>query len=271
MNLIKRTVLSIFFILITTWLLLTGLIFYFQDKLLYYPDNDLLFSPADINLNFEDVYFKSEDNLDLHGWYIKHENPAATLLFFHGNAGNISHRLESLQIFHQLGLSVFMIDYRGYGRSNGKPTEQGTYLDALAAWNYLRQDLQLDAGEIIIFGRSLGGAIASWLAVKESPKALILESTFTSIPEMGQHLYPYLPIKWLARIHYPTIDRIENIDCPLLIIHSPDDEIVPYELGQKIFEKANQPKQFLEISGDHNQGFLITGDIYNEGLRQFIY
>jgi len=261
---------SIIFILVTAWLLLTILLYVFQPKFIYFPHRTLSFTPAAIGLSYEDITFTSSDGLTLHGWHIKHDDPVATLLFFHGNAGNISHRLDSLQIFHRLGLSVFIFDYRGYGQSEGQASEKGTYLDAEAAWNYLIKEQGIDSKKIIIFGRSLGAAIAAWLAEKHTPAALMLESAFSSIVDIAKHYYPYLPIKWMLRIHYPTIDRIKNIDCPLLVIHSPNDEIIPYKFGQRIFTAARQPKTFLEIRGGHNDGFLVTGEKYTEGIANFI-
>ena len=188
----------------------------------------------------------------------------------HGNAGNISHRLDSISIFHQLGLSVLIIDYRGYGKSTGSPSEEGTYIDAETAWQHLTQEKNINSNEIIIFGRSLGGAVANWLADKYTPAALIIESSFTSIPDIGKHYYPYLPINLLARIKYPSIDRMNNIMSPVLVIHSENDEIVPYKFGKELFEKANQPKVFLDINGGHNDGFLISGDKYTDGINRFI-
>ena len=167
-------------------------------------------------------------------------------------------------------MSVFIIDYRGYGNSEGTPTEKGTYLDAEAAWNYLINEKKIDAKNIIIFGRSLGGAVATWLAYKHPAAALIIESTFTSIADVGKHYYPYLPTQLLARIKYPSIKRIIKVHLPVLIIHSPDDEIIPYQFGKKMFDAANEPKMFLDIHGGHNEGFYTSGEKYIDGLNRFI-
>lgn len=261
---------SLLFILVTAWLLLTLLIYAFQPRFVYFPGKSLSRTPADIGLSYRDIFFHSRDGVKLHGWYLKHEQPIATLLFLHGNAGTVSDRLESLRIFHDLGLSVFIIDYRGYGLSEGRPSEQGTYLDAEAAWNNLISEQNHDPEKVIIFGRSLGSAVAVWLAVQHTPAALILESAFTSITDMGQRIYPYLPVKWLARIRYPSIDRIGRIHCPVLVIHSRDDELIPYEFGQRLYAAAGQPKYFLEISGGHNDGFYSSGRQYSNGLSDFL-
>lgn len=245
------------------------LLFLFQKRLVFFPSSGLIASPADIGLKYETVTVVADDGVRLYGWYIPTESDY-TVLFFHGNAGNISHRLASIALFHQLGLNVFIIDYRGYGQSEGSPDEQGTYLDAEAAWTYLVNERGLAPDQIILFGRSLGGAVATQLATRHQPKALILESTFTSIPDMAARQFPFLPVRLLTTTRYPTIERIRQIDTPLLVIHSRDDEIIPYNHGRQIFEAAPEPKQFLDLQGTHNEGFLTAGDGYREGLRRFI-
>ncbi len=269
-QILYRMLQSIIFITVTVLVSLSVLLYLFQPKFIYFPYTRLETTPSTIQLNYEDIYITTEDNINIHGWYIPHDKPRATLLFLHGNAGNISHRLDSLAIFHSLALSVLIIDYRGYGQSDGKPSEQGTYKDAIAAWNYLLEDKGLPGNDIIIFGRSLGAAVATWLATQYQPKALILESAFTSIQDMGKHYYPYLPVELLTRIKYLSIDRINKINCPVLFIHSPTDDIVPYKLGRQLFENANDPKIFLDIKGGHNDGFFISGKLYTNGLNNFL-
>jgi uncharacterized protein len=262
---------SILFILVSVWVLLSLLLYLFQPKFVYFPSSEINFTPDMAGLPYEDMYLKTEDGIDINAWFIPAESAKKTLLFFHGNGGNISHRLDSLKIFHEMGLSVFIIDYRGYGRSQGTSSEQGTYRDAEAAWQYLTETLGISDKEIIIFGRSMGGAIATWLANQHTPGLLILESTFTSISDMGKHYYPYLPAQLLTRIKYASVDRIENILCPILFSHSQTDEIVPYDLGRKLFEKAQAPKVFMELQGGHNDGFIASGLSYIEGIESFIW
>ena len=266
----RRMLQSIFFILVSVWVLLSLLLYLFQPKFVYFPQSEIDFTPDMAGLAYEDIYFKTEDDIDLNGWFIPVEGAKRTLLFFHGNGGNISHRLDSLKIFHELGLSVFIIDYRGYGQSQGTTSEQGTYRDAEAAWRYLTNTRSIADNEIIIFGRSMGGAVATWLASDHTPNLLILESTFTSVADMGKHYYPYLPTQLLARIKYASIDRIKNINCPILFSHSQTDEIVPFELGQQLFNKALEPKMFMELKGGHNDGFIVSGRSYIEGIENFI-
>jgi len=252
------------------YLAFAGYLFVFQSSYIYYPERVLSVAPQSIGLQFESVSFETSDRIKLSGWFVPSESARGVILFCHGNAGNISHRLDSIQIFHQLGLDVFIFDYRGYGQSEGKPTEQGTYKDAEAAWRYLIEERQVKPNEVIIFGRSLGGAVASWLAQSHTPGGLILESTFTSLPDIAAGLYPYLPVRLLLRFEYNTAESLGSINCPVLIVHSRDDEIMPFSHGRQLFEIARAPKQFLEISGTHNEGFTTSGKRYKDGLHTFI-
>jgi fermentation-respiration switch protein FrsA (DUF1100 family) len=242
----------------------------FQERLIYFPERQLIATPMDAALQYEDVHLTTSDGVLLHGWYVPADNQQAVLLYFHGNGGNISHRIEALLQFHRIGLSTLIIDYRGYGRSEGEPGESGTYKDAEAAWRYLVVDRKINPGTIVLLGRSLGGAVAAYLASRESPRALILESTFTSIPDRGAELYPYFPVRLLSRFRYDTLNRMKEIRSPLLIVHSPEDEIVPFSHGQHLFQAANEPKEFLRIGGGHNDGFVVSAAQYERGLRDFL-
>lgn len=249
-------------------------LYFLQDRMIFYPNlpgRELRGKPSDIGLNYESVQIRTSDNILLHGWFIKTRKERGTVLFFHGNAGNISHRLDSIRIFHSLGLSVLIIDYRGYGQSEGRVSEQGTYLDAEAAWLYLIEEKNIEPREIIVFGRSLGGAIAANLAAKVQPAALILESVFSSVPDLAARFYPVFPVRLLARFSYDTRKALASVSCPVLVIHSPDDEIIPFENGRVLFASAREPKTFLKIRGDHNEGFLVSGSIYIKGLENFIH
>ena len=263
-------VIWIIIIVASVYVLFAGFLFIFQSHHVYYPEHIISANPSNIGLEFESVSFETENGVTLSGWYVPRENARGVILFCHGNAGNISHRLESIRIFNQLGLDVFIFDYRGYGQSEGKPSEQGTYQDAEAAWQYLAEERQIDPSDIIVFGRSLGGAVASWLAQSHTPRALIVESTFTSLPDIAANLYPYLPVRLLLRFKYNTAQYIARANCPALIVHSRDDEIMPFTHGQHLFEVAREPKKFLEITGTHNEGFSTSGERYEEGLNTFI-
>jgi len=248
---------------------ITALVYFRQSSLIYYP-NIAGRSPQQIGLAFEDVELLTEDKVRLHGWFIPSDNARGTLLFFHGNAGNISHRLDSIAIFNRMNLDVFIFDYRGYGQSQGRVSETGTYLDAEAAWFYLVETRAIDADEIIVFGRSLGASIAAWLASRHRPAALILESSFSSVPSMAQRLYPFLPVKWLSNFSYDTRQYVSRIECPLLVAHSKHDEIIPYAEGRLVFDAAPADKQFLDMRGGHNDGFITTGKAYSDRLSRFI-
>jgi fermentation-respiration switch protein FrsA (DUF1100 family) len=255
---------------LAVYVILIILVAVFQSHFIFFPERRIMATPKLMQLPFEEVAFVTEDNMILSGWFIPRRDSKGVILFCHGNAGNISHRLDSINIFYRLGLSTFIFDYRGYGRSRGKITEEGTYRDAEAAWRYLVRIKEYPPNDIIIFGRSLGGTIATRLAKHHKPKGLIIESTFTSVPDIAAALYPYLPVRLLSRYQYKAIDYIRDVRSPVLVIHSRNDEIIPFSHGQKLFESAGNPKEFLEISGSHNEGFLTAGKHYTIGLRSFI-
>lgn len=248
------------------------IVYFMQSRMLYLPDvpgRALTLTPTDIGLDYEDISIETTDGVTLHGWFIAGQS-SQLLLFFHGNAGNISHRLDSIRQFQNLGLSVFIIDYRGYGRSEGRATERGIYRDADAAWRHLTEDRGIVATDIVVFGRSLGASVASRLAGQHRPLALIVESSFTSVPDIAQDLYPWLPARWLTRLSHATRDYIRDVRCPVLVIHSRDDEIIPFEHAEAIFESANEPRTLLGIRGTHNDGFLRDERAYIGGIRTFL-
>jgi fermentation-respiration switch protein FrsA (DUF1100 family) len=251
-------------------LTINGWFFLQQPQMTFFPTAQLETTPAQWGLAYEEVMLRAEDGIRLHGWYLPHPAATRTLLFFHGNGGNISHRGESLAIFHRLGLNVLIIDYRGYGRSEGVPDEAGLYRDAAAAWRYLRQERGVAASQIIVFGRSLGGAVAVQLAAQVTPGALILESTFSSARDMASHLFPWLSkLVWL-RYRFDSEAQIRQLRAPLYLLHSPDDEIIPYAMGQKLYAAAPVPKRFLMLRGDHNRGFVQSQPAYELGLQDLI-
>ena len=261
---------SVLLIAAAAYLVLAAYLYVFQADYVFFPSRVLYATPADEGLRFDDVRLEADDGVSLHGWFVPAPDARLTMLFLHGNAGNISHRLDSLRLFHELGLSTLILDYRGYGRSAGGPSEEGTYRDATAAWRYLVEERGIPPQRIVVFGRSLGGGVAVWLASQETPRALIVESTPTSIPDMGAGVYPFLPVRLLARIHYDSLRRIPEVGCPVLVVHSREDEIIPFEHGRRLFSAAREPKAFLAIRGDHNGGFLLSGAEYVQGLADFL-
>ncbi len=261
---------STFTVAAVAYALLLLSLYFLQSSLIYFPQSRLQTLPSQIGLQYEDVYFDTDDNERLHGWYIPASDAPLTILFFHGNAGNISHRLDSLSIFHELGMNTLIFDYRGFGNSRGSPSESGTYRDALAAWQFLLSEKNEKPQRVVLFGRSIGGAVAAWLATRVDARALILESTFSSLADLGSFHYPYLPVRWLSRYRYDTRSLLPAVSLPVLICHSRDDEIVPFEHARILLAAANPPKQLLELKGGHNDGFLLTRQVYVEGLRQFL-
>ncbi len=262
-------------LLVLMWLGLRSL----EPRTLYYPERDMAATPSVYRLVYEDLSLKASDGTKIHAWFVpsrpsKIQNPKSkmglTLLFCHGNAGNISHRLDKLRLFHDLGLNVLLFDYRGYGKSEGKPTEQGTYQDAEAAYRYLVETQKIPQGKIIFYGESLGSAVALEMAVRHPSAALILESAFTSTLAMGKLVYPWLPVRWLVRYRYDNLAKIPRLKAPLLILHSPQDEIVPFWMAQALFAAAPGPKKLFELTGGHNDGFEVTGKAYVDAIRKFV-
>ena len=266
-----------------------GLTVLFEEKLIYFPEKypggmwevlKLSASEGKIVPEIEDVSFSANDGVKLHGWYcapgriqdgsIDPIKADMVLLFFHGNAGNITYRYDMIRMLMTLPVKVFIIDYRGYGKSRGRPSEKGLYLDARAAWDYLINQRRVSSEHIIIFGKSLGGAAAVDLSTRVKPAGLILQSSFTSVPDMARTIIPIFPT-FLLRTKMDSIGKISAIDCPKLFIHSPADEIVPYRLGRRLFEAANEPKQFYEVQGaPHNETYLVGGEAYLDVVRSFV-
>jgi hypothetical protein len=240
-----------------------------QERLVYFPTRQWDDTPTDVGLQYEEIWLTTSDGIKISGWFVPAKNSQRTILFLHGNGGNISHRLSFLEMFRQLGLNCFIIDYRGYGQSEGTPSEVGSYLDAEAAWNYLVNQRQIPSSEIIVWGNSLGGGVASWLALQHPPKALILASTFTSAVDIAAAQYPFLPVRLLAKVRYETLSRLDKIQVPILIIHSRGDKVIPYQHALRLFEVANQPKQFMEITGGHNNAWIVK-PAYQQKIADFI-
>jgi len=254
---------------------LAALIYFKQDALVFQAPMDRGFqaTPASIGLRFDALTLATEDGEKLDGWHVptRTGTPGRGLaIIFHGNAGNIGHRLDYLRMFHDLCYASLIIDYRGYGRSSGKPSEDGTYLDAAAAWLHATQLLGYPAEKIVVFGESMGGAVAAQLATTQRPAALVLASTFTSVPDLGAEIYPWLPIRPLARIRYDTFERLARITAQVLVIHSRSDDIIPFAHGERLFAAAKPPKQFLEIEGGHNEGFVFGREAWVCQLGDFL-
>lgn len=251
----------------------TALMVLFEEKLIYfpykYPDGN--WQPETYGLKAEDCFFTTSDGLKLHGWFFRVDNPRATMLWCHGNAGNITHRLDNIQKLLPLGINVFIFDYRGYGRSEGEPSEEGLYADARAAYDFLTGEKSIRSDSIVVFGRSIGSVVAVDLAAERPCRGLILESSFPSAKAMARELFPFLPLHLFLRSRFDADSKIARIKVPILFIHGIEDRTVPIHLGKQLFERANQPKTFYEIRGaDHNDTYLVGGAEYFRRLKEFV-
>lgn len=243
-----------------------------EERFIYYPEARIDQTPRDLGLAFDDIYFTTSDGVRLNGWLVPSPGARRTLLWFHGNAGNISHRLENIKLLHEkLKVHIFIFDYRGYGRSEGTLSESGTYLDGEAAVQLLHSKRDVDPKTMVLFGRSLGAAIAAEMATRQDHLALILETPFASIRAMARAAFPLLPIGPLLRTRYDVLEKVKRIRVPLLVLHGDQDEIVPYAQGRQVFDAAPEPKQFFTIRGaHHNDTYVVGGENYFSALKNFI-
>ncbi len=267
-----RVIVNLLMAAAVAYALIMLFVFLYQPRLVYFPqvERELTATPRAAGLDYEDVTLTTADNVKLHGWWVPSRNARGTILLMHGNAGNISHRLGYLTMFNRLGYSVLLFDYRGYGKSGGHPDEEGTYRDAEAAWLHLTATRNVAPRDIVMVAESLGGGVATWLALKYPPRALVLASTFRSVPDLGAQIYPWLPVRLLARITYDNLARIARVDAPVLIAHSCDDDVIPFAHGEALFAAAREPKQMLVLAGGHNDGFLFTRDAWIAAVGAFL-
>ena len=243
--------------------------YFFQSRLVFVPTKGLQTTPKEIGLDFE-THIIGKDQV--YSWFIPVKNKdAMTVLICHGNAGNISNRLSTIDFYHrQLGINVMIFDYSGYGKTPGKVGEEKTYENSQAVFDFMVDTLKISPDKIVVDGRSLGGAVAIDLATKRQFKGLIVQSTFTSIYQMAKSMFPILPAKWIQHIYYDSISKVGQIKCPILHLHSPDDQIIPYAMSGILFEKMPNPKRFVKIQGGHNSGWMDSMAIYDPALRSFI-
>lgn len=230
----------------------------FESRQVFFPSRTMGPTPYSIGAEYDDVYFSTEDGISLNGWFVPADRKEArgTILFFHGNAGNITHRLRQIGAFNRKGLDVFIFDYRGYGRSEGSPSEKGIYLDAEAAYRYLVSEKGVRPDEVVLYGRSLGAAPAIYLSAGDRGRVLIADSAFTSAADMARRLYPFLPVRRFLSVRLDNLSRMKRVRMPKLIIHSRDDEIVPFSQGERLYEIAPEPKTMYAAEGGHNEGVL---------------
>lgn len=249
--------------------LVLGYIKYIESRSVFFPIKEVELFPNSINLLYEDVYLDTKDGAKINGWFIPCVDAKYTILFLHGNAGNIGHRLDKISMLRNIGLSIFIIDYRGYGRSKGIPSEAGLYLDAKTAYDYLVNERNIKPDQIILFGESLGVAAAVNLASETTVKALILEGGFSRAKDMAKKYYPFLP-SFVFKNQYDSLSKIGKIKVPKLFIHSRYDEIVPFDLAEKLYNTASEPKYFTEIAGGHNTAFLDSSEKFVDSINMFV-
>lgn len=243
-----------------------------EDRLIFQPSPTVERTPRAAGLEFQDQFFAARDGVRLHGWHIPRPDARSTLVWFHGNAGNISHRVDNIRLLREnVAANIFIFDYRGYGRSEGRAFEDGTYLDGEAALDLVCNRLGADAGKTVLFGRSLGAAVAAEMANRYAVQALILESPFISIPEMARVVLPFLPIGSLLKTRYDIRAKIPTVKAPVLVLHGDRDEVVPFAHGRSVFDAAPEPKKFFTIVGaGHNDTYQVGGQVYFQQLKEFI-
>jgi len=258
------------FLLLTLPVILAGCLI--EESLIFHPASRIERTPGDVGLVFDDQYFSAADGVRLNGWFVPANGASLTLLWFHGNAGNIGHRVDNIRLVHdKVNINIFIFDYRGYGRSGGTISEEGTYRDGAAAVDFLRNRYDVGAKQLILFGRSLGAAPALEAATIVPPLAVILESPFASIRDMAREMFPVLPIGALLRTRYDNLEKVRKIKSPLLVLHGDHDEVVPFAQGKKVFDAAPEPKSFYTIVGaGHNNTYIVGGERYFLTLKEHI-
>jgi hypothetical protein len=244
--------------------------FFGQESFVFFPDPRVTAEPDAAGMPFERVTLRTADGERISAWWIPADGVRGAVVLAHGNAGNISHRLDKAALFRSLRLSALLFDYRGYGESSGEPSEAGTYLDMAAAVEHATVTRAIPPDRLVYYGESLGGAVAVDAALRARPAGLVLESTFTSIPAMARVHYPWLPAGPLLKIRYDSLKKLGRVGCPVLILHSPDDEIVPYAMGKTLFEAAAAPKAFADLEGGHNDGGACSSPGAREKLEKFL-
>ena len=242
-----------------------------ENFFVFFPQSSFDLTPDDLHLNYRHVYLNTDDGERLHGWFFPLNKESPVILFCHGNAGNISHRLDNIRLLLGQKLQVFIFDYRGYGKSNGSPSEKGIYLDGIAAYDYLIQKEHISPKNIILFGRSLGAAVAIEVALKKNAGALIIESAFTSTKDMAKNMLLFKLLSPLLPPNYNNLRKIAHVNVPKLIIHGKADKLVPFSMGRRLFEASAPPKYFYRIQGSgHNDTYIIGGEKYFEIITDFI-
>jgi fermentation-respiration switch protein FrsA (DUF1100 family) len=255
--------------IVITFILLTVYIKYLENRGIFYPAKNIEATPDQINLSFEDIYIDTKDKFKINAWFIPNSNAKYTLIFCHGNAGNIGDRLDKIGLLHGLGMNIFIIDYRGFGRSQGKVSESGIYLDAKAAYDYLLNSRKIKCEHIILYGESIGSAVVIDLAAREKIGGLIVEGAFSKGRDMAKKIYPFLPAFLFSNI-FDSLSKIKKVNASKLFIQSENDEIVPFALAKKLYDAAQEPKRLVKIIGGHNTAFLDSQPLFLAAVGSFM-
>lgn len=252
------------------YIAILALMYLFQNQLLFIPSSHMVQTPAGTGLEAEDVWIETEDGVRLHGWYFPHTDSEWVVVLSHGNAGNISGRIDIAEMLLQSGAAVLMYDYRGYGQSGGRPTEKGLYKDIEAVARFLTDDMEYPESRIIMYGRSLGGAVAAYAATRFDVGGLVIDSAFKNLKTMVREVYPFVPA-WLAKYEFPTDRYLEGLDgLPVMVMHSPGDEIIVFHHGQHLYALLEEPKTFVRLSGGHNDNFFLSRNLIAESWVSFL-
>ncbi|MFZ5877169.1 MAG: alpha/beta hydrolase [Nitrospirota bacterium] len=265
-----RIVLAVGLTVLVAVVAVSGVMALQESSFLYFPSRDVIATPAQAGIAHHDRWITTEDGITLHAWHLPNPDAPRTVLDLHGNGGNLGDRVTQYARWYRMGLAVYAVDYRGYGRSHGAPAEQGLYRDARAAWADLTGALATAPERIVIAGRSLGSGPAVQLATEVRPAGLVLESPMTNIPEMARAVYPFLPVSLLVRSRFDNLRKIRDVACPVLVIHAEQDEIIPPSMGRRVFEAAHEPKQWASVPGGHNDFDDVSTDAYLAAWRTFL-
>lgn len=265
-----KSIMSIIAAIAGGYLIILILMYLFQSQLLFMPSSDFLQTPESAGLEAEDIWVEASDGVRLHAWYFPHDESDRVIVLSHGNAGNISYRIDIARTLLDAGAAVLMYDYRGYGKSEGRPNEKGLYKDIESFTDYLVQERKYSEQQIFMYGRSLGGAVAAYAATQYDLGGLVLDSAFKNLRAMIRDVYPFVPSS-LARYRFPTEEYLLQLNgTPVMIMHSPDDFIVRFHHGEYLYEKARQPKQFVELRGGHNDNFFASRELIERKWREFL-
>ncbi|MFA5167929.1 MAG: alpha/beta hydrolase [Candidatus Omnitrophota bacterium] len=245
------------------------LILFTEERKLYRPDDMVFLTPRNVEIPYEDIYFNTKDHQSLNGWFVPSKGAKITILYCQGRSSNLSDTVPFIKFFHEMGLNVFAFDYRGFGNSSGKPSEQGLYKDVEAAYDYLITRKDIDKDKIVVYGKSLGGPVATHLCLKRKLAALILEGCFPSLKTYVGDIGGFLPTEWLVSEKFDAVSRVKKIKIPKLIVHGMDDEVISFSEGRLLYNKAALPKEFLSFNGGHDDNIYLTSEAYKDKLEEF--